>query len=160
MIVSFNISTAACASASSASALSRAGTASSVYELFGEALKGFVPRGNRLVPLDLPGQAHGHDGILHGNRSFACFKALIAAPERKASQIREAGHGKLPRGRDGTARRRLSTTGPCRREEARGSDTADAAAVLAASGAVPAAVGKVMCFAGWAWTDGCGRCQA
>jgi hypothetical protein len=61
---------------------------------------------------------------------------------------------------DGAARRHLSTGGTLVPAAGAGSDTADAAAVLAASGAVPAAVGRVMCFAGWAWTDGCGRCQA
>ena len=65
MIASFKLSTAACAA-----------------DQLGQRS---VPGRNRFVMLDLPGQAHGRDGILHGNRSFACFEALISAPEREGN---------------------------------------------------------------------------
>ena len=83
MIASFKISIACCTSASWASAAS--------------------PGGDRLVPLDLPGQAHGRDGILHRNIPHAYFEALVGTPERKAGQVGDADRRELPKraGRNG-----------------------------------------------------------
>ena len=60
-----------------------------------------VPLGDRLVALNLPGQAHGRDGILHGYGLLACFDALIAAPEHQGGQLIDAGHLELPGRADG-----------------------------------------------------------
>src|ERR1035437_2971352 len=57
-----------------------------------------VPRGNRLVPLDLPGQATDGDDILHRNARHAYFEALVGTPERKAGQVGDADCRKLPKG--------------------------------------------------------------
>ncbi len=60
--------------------------------------------GHRLGPLDLPGQADER-GVLQGDGRLARFEALVAAPERKASQVGCAGYGEPSLGagrRDGT----------------------------------------------------------
>jgi len=51
-----------------------------------------VPRGDRLVPLDLPGQAYDGGGILQGDGRPAKVQALVAAPDHHVGQVLEAGH--------------------------------------------------------------------
>ena len=55
-----------------------------------------VPLGDRLVPLDLPSQAHGCDGILQGDGRFACFDAFVSALHGHAGQVGDAGREELP----------------------------------------------------------------
>jgi hypothetical protein len=50
-------------------------------------------RGHRIIPLDLPGQANERGGVLQRDGRLARFEALVAAPERKASQVGCAGYG-------------------------------------------------------------------
>ena len=57
-----------------------------------------VPRGDRLIPLDLPGQATDGDDILHRNTRHAYFETLVGTPERKAGQVGDADRRKLPKG--------------------------------------------------------------
>ena len=53
-----------------------------------------VPRGDRLVVLDLPGQAHGHNSIGHRDGA-ACFELLVAAPEGESGQVGKLRHRQL-----------------------------------------------------------------
>ena len=55
------------------------------------------PARESLVPLDLPGQAHSRDGILHGNGRRAGLQPLIAALDRDGGQVGDVGHGVRPR---------------------------------------------------------------
>ena len=66
-------------------------------------------RGHGIIPLDLPGQAEERGGVLQSDGRLARFEALVAAPERKASQVGCAGYGEPSLGagwRDDTYPRR------------------------------------------------------
>ena len=54
--------------------------------------QGCVPLGQGSIVLNPMSEAEDRDDIAHGHLGLACFEALIAAPERKASQVGCAGH--------------------------------------------------------------------
>ena len=62
---------------------------------------GFSRRRDGIIPLDLPGQAHGRGGVLRGDRRLACFEAFQSRRTARLAKSAMPGTGSCPLGHNG-----------------------------------------------------------